>query len=500
MKKLFIFLSIPILTIFSPSIFSQNYQCFSPGKEYIFLSDATGYATIKIDSLETLAQDSVYYFYPVIRLSQNQSTCYRVDAPSWMGSKMVKKPNGEHVFFNLENDTVRILANSPVGTSWTCYQNDSLTIEAYVENISIMEFIGITDSCKSLSLQAYNDQNNPVPHPINDYEIIISKQYGIIKSPGLGQFPGLASGNEYSFFYYPQTEFTLSGVSNPQLGVQNLKWFEIYDFQPGDEIHIRETSSIVYPMMTYWDTTLTITKYVDRADYDDSIVYTISKIQKHVHVTDTSSTTNVTTVYGSSIVHQNEAFDQPPLTPISNDGNSAYVYTMHDNPTHAGVLKTKISGADFLYFANDTCWYQVLSDGCFPAKQYYSGLGGPYFECYGWMSQTWKRKLVYYKKGDNEWGNPLYIDTTLNIDNAPANNSKLKIYPNPVSEKLTVENVNDIPGLVFRLYNAQGAKLRTQKLQDTFTRIDISNLAPGLYFYTIRNQNMMEEKNKIVIY
>lgn len=198
MKK--IFLAIPILTIFSTTIFSQNYRCFSPEREYVFLPGATGYATIKIDSLETLAQDSVYYFQPVIRLNQNQLNCYRVDAPSWMGSKMIIKPNGEHLFFNIDNDTVRILATSPVGTSWTCYQNDTLIIEAYVESISNLEFIGITDSCKSISLQAYNDQSNPVPHPINDYEIIISKNYGIVKTPGLGQFPVMVSGNDFSFF------------------------------------------------------------------------------------------------------------------------------------------------------------------------------------------------------------------------------------------------------------------------------------------------------------
>lgn len=249
-----------------------------------------------------------------------------------------------------------------------------------------------------------------------------------------------------------------------------------------------------------WDTTLTVIKYIDRANYNDSIVYTVYKIQKYVHITDTSSSTDITTYYGQSTVYQNETFNQPPFTPIVEGNSYAYVYTMQDNPVHNGAVKTLISEADHLFYDNDSCWYHVMSDGCFPAKQFYAGLGGPYFECYGWMAQVWKKDLVYYKKGGSEWGNPLNIDTTINVNNAISNNKELKIYPNPAPGNFFIENIKNIPALVLILYNSQGVRLITKKLKDKYTRIDVPGLAPGLYFYTIRSQGTIKEKNKVVIY
>ena len=66
------------------------------------------------------------------------------------------------------------------------------------------------------------------------------------------------------------------------MATQNLTWFEVNDFQPGDELHIDESSSWIEhegDRIGYAITNKANYKYLEGIDYTDSIVYIIARKQ-----------------------------------------------------------------------------------------------------------------------------------------------------------------------------------------------------------------------------
>ncbi len=69
----------------------------------------------------------------------------------------------------------------------------------------------------------------------------------------------------------------------------------------------------------------------------------------------------------------------------------------------------------------------------------------------------------------------------------PREESSVKIYPNPVSEKLTIELDSD-PGrnASLKMYDSSGAVVRKQKLVTRKTELSTEQMKPGMYVLQIR--------------
>ena len=65
----------------------------------------------------------------------------------------------------------------------------------------------------------------------------------------------------------------------------------------------------------------------------------------------------------------------------------------------------------------------------------------------------------------------------------------LKLYPNPAENILLAETDKLLPGTKLSICTATGAVLKTQDISHLKTSIDISSLAPGLYFLQYMNGN-----------
>ena len=102
--------------------FAQDYQCIRDNATYLY-SDGTRVKAINIDSVVSTLQGLEYYNYPCI--SYNPDTwCYSRFGPSWIGRKVLVKPDGDNVFTNKNNQTVNIKTLKSIGESWTCYKFD----------------------------------------------------------------------------------------------------------------------------------------------------------------------------------------------------------------------------------------------------------------------------------------------------------------------------------------------------------------------------------------
>jgi hypothetical protein len=68
--------------------------------------------------------------------------------------------------------------------------------------------------------------------------------------------------------------------------------------------------------------------------------------------------------------------------------------------------------------------------------------------------------------------------------------SHLKVYPNPVQEKLTVKLDNAVQkGFSIQLFDLYGKKLLQQTTRQQTLSIDVTQLVPGIYFLKVTSEN-----------
>lgn len=69
------------------------------------------------------------------------------------------------------------------------------------------------------------------------------------------------------------------------------------------------------------------------------------------------------------------------------------------------------------FILNKSCWSAVKADGCYYEERFFKRLGGPYYNCTGYLGDSVERKQVYSKKGDKEWGEKMVVTGAPNINN-----------------------------------------------------------------------------------
>ena len=73
--------------------------------------------------------------------------------------------------------------------------------------------------------------------------------------------------------------------------------------------------------------------------------------------------------------------------------------------------------------------------------------------------------------------------------------NKLVVYPNPITEQMTVVGLNKDEYDKLLVYNMQGAQLLKQTITGETARIDISSLTEGVYLLVLRSSVTLKEKN-----
>jgi hypothetical protein len=92
------------------------------------------------------------------------------------------------------------------------------------------------------------------------------------------------------------------------------------------------------------------------------------------------------------------------------------------------------------------------------------------------------------------------IETLQNLLNTPDFEliGDLKIYPNPASTSVTVMN-NRYPHLSFQFINVMGQRILSGSLSNTMNTITVDNLAEGIYFLYLLDEDSKDSITKKVI-
>lgn len=457
-----------------------NYMSIVPDRVASYLFDVYVYFKFaRVISQEQKETGTSYYFAPTIEFVD--FWCYSFEK-SFLGEKMVMLPNGDDLFFNNSQDTIRIKTLASTGEEWKVYQDDEIIIHGTVLDHDIMEFMGITDSVKTIGLQVFNMEMSPIDHEINSFTLKLSKNHGLLQALNFIVFPHSVY-SEYPGFELHK--ISLAGMTDPDIGVTNLTWDKVHDHQPGDELHVKSESSD----LDSWSRTYSITRFLSRTDQDGEVFYEIERrIRKESQEyggEETNTFNHDTIVWSPGINQEFDVFAGQPII----GGEYEYSATGHTQN-----FNTKTINVYDFYSNGDNCWDEVIWDDCIAFLSYSKGLGGPYYSCsYGWIDMH--RTLVYYKKGETTWGNPLIITSVDEV----ATSRQVQLFPNPARDSFMVRlSEDDLPAR-FELMDAGGKMLIVENIDHKQNTIDACHLAEGMYFYRIISSNKNVYSGKLLL-
>jgi len=225
---------------------------------------------------------------------------------------------------------------------------------------------------------------------------------------------------------------------------------EIYDYEVGDEFHYEET---IYDHL-YWLFRDINMEIVDKtvSPAGDTITY-LQFYKMYTILTDASS-----------------GYDEyyETLT-IINPDQDFIVDSVYYSDIYNG---RKVSHSNNSYSLVEEITEHV--DGCGQSKYFFRDMTGFPYE--------WFINLVYFKKGNEEWGTP---NPVVGIVDQKQENNTLQIYPNPARDILHISTSETIAEI--QIHDQSGRHvLPSQPNENT---IDVSSLERGVYFLTVATRS-----------
>ncbi|MCB0807043.1 MAG: T9SS type A sorting domain-containing protein [Bacteroidales bacterium] len=507
MKKMYFFiLFLPILA------FGQNYQTLQPEKEVYFEPDTLIHIPLDLFSNDGVFLRSLFmmpdstgaagnYYANFTEIHNDEYTqlhwfeeCVDTAMQSWIGNHVLIKDNGMNVFFNRENDSIFVNTWAELNESFVFYAYpDGSHFLATVTLKENMEFLGITDNVKTIALQLYNADNEPVNSPLNGTEIMLTENFGFYKTINFRDFPGFGGGT------FSVIEHTLFGHEDIANSFHKLTMRDVYDFEVGDEYHYSTYYSA--SSESWWKN-----KIIDILGKEwiqnDQVKYTYRQetwgyegppyYYDMFHFIDT-----VEKVYADIDTLINDHLPlQSYMIPTGTYDLLTYDIIQTDKYNGRPVMITSNDGYSYTSY-NDcfTRWW--FDSGVFYADYYIKG-GGKLSDNVtldaGGYPYSSRQDMVYFMKGDEEWGTQLE-PPVIGIDEHSGNHRTMLVYPNPAIGDIHFSTGGvPVSGLCnFKLYDLNGRLLIDKSIDPNDDSIDVSKLNAGLYFYRVVGKELSEQ-------
>ncbi|MPM48053.1 hypothetical protein SDC9_94775 [bioreactor metagenome] len=369
--------------------------------------------------------------------------------------------------------------------SWNLFRRPDITIVATVTKWDTATVMTVVDSVKTITLKVYDMSMSPLPHRLDGATIALSKNYGLTKTLNFHSVPEL----KYTSADYETDKLNLVGITNPELGVQNVKWFDVFDFQEGDEFHYVD-----------WDSYLMfggsaserkyIIKILKRENFTDSIRYTVDteSLLKYKQNVSSDYVTTYNRYQGTNVVYENHEFDREPGTLVFNEDSTVLYATSNFGFNGWGQTET--------YYNENNCWKKprIIDDAC-NFSTFARGRGEILSSAGCWSDQAYSEsRQVYYRKGTESWGVPLVLTGIRDVEGQQA----VDVYPNPVSDDLFVYVTGFSKSCTFELLDAQGRLVQQTSLNVQNNHLNLHGLNSGLYFYRIMSDNEQIKTGRII--
>ncbi len=483
---------------------AQDYSSIREGRLATFCNEFDNdLIFVETDSVIFFEKKTVYHLNRNVHESEdalNNWDCYIYVGPSILGYYITIKENGTNIFNLGINKDFVIQTMYKVDEAWIAYSDEAIIIEAKIADHNTELIFNVTDSVKIISFQAYNIENAPIEHEINNQVIKLSKNYGITETFTLSLLPDLMVPNYY--IYYLKLNYKLCGLANPDIGVQNLTMLRSFDFDLFDEIHILEKSGGGYEDR-YFSERKQILKFLNRVNYIDSTTYTLEKTMSYIYITynnNQDSTIRAKEYFKGIIdmtIKSHYSFDRPSYVlnsyyPDTGYGNEVYYNVQNYYPNNNSSVKYY----NHSFFSQyDGCLDEWHIDGpCYDYDKYFGGLGGPYFYC-SWILSHSERSLVYYKKSYGTWGTQLQVRPFPELEEPSI--QETSIFPNPFSDRIIVLIPESELPCTIAFYNNIGRQIFSQEITTEETEVILQRPLPRMIIYKLYNSDKTLKNGKL---
>lgn len=161
-------------------------------------------------------------------------------------------------------------------------------------------------------------------------------------------------------------------------------------------------------------------------------------------------------------------------------------YVNLDSLIESGDIDTVYSDSD--YYNGRLINVNTYNDEyTYNYSKYVNGCGSAEWYSYNSSGGESEANLVYYKKGSEEWGQPLIVG----FNNFESEDREILIFPNPAKTSIQIEA--DFESIsVVSVYSVHGKFIDIFELDQKTTILDISKLNPSIYIleFKLENQNI----------
>jgi hypothetical protein len=468
-KLLFALFFIPLFGITQ----TEDWHPFPEGQTAFFaiIPDASSdikysnIKTLRIDSIRNLSGDDYYYnMRSPVRIEFDGEYSYYDPYSSWIGKYIKLYPSKCYFADFLGNEYgIEFLRNEE--SPYLCCEFEGIGyLYAHTSNIEYAEILdGVMDSVKYISFQLYEDyMQNPVYHFIQEKQIILSKNNGIIQTFDFGNMEGLQDDIE---------EKNLIGIEKGE-DSWGFKWnFDemVITYEIGSEFQIQQFDYEQY--------------YLSHKELsDDKVVYTYQKCNNAQNPT-------------IEEIFKVFRFGKYPGQSLFSGGRGMISYSLYKDEVYGrktyGVRYYNYMEED--YFQNQYVWkkeFVVTMNGIIPPYKQANEIGEFTFRNH---FENPPFEMIYYKTNSEEWGQPynfmcgVGINEYLNSDYAPS--------PNPTTGiiHLSIEKIEEV-----KIFNTNGQLIKIVNEIEGGV-LDLIELENGVYIIELTTQNQQINRQKVII-
>jgi hypothetical protein len=471
-----------VLLIFTMISHGQNFNLFSSSDKKLFSTYPTPHFTYSLafDTVLFSSGDSVYYNFSGVDNAQFLSdsclfwggpACFKQNVPSWLGKKVVHNNAARYRFYNLAGDTLGLnFAVTPADTV-LIFKDAIQKFSILYQKTDTTTIISVIDSVRYYRILHTDLGGNPINSPLNQFHLVVSRNHGLVRYFQVDSFPQVLK------------PLAIAGSLSPPMGLHELTQGMLYDYLPGDEIQYFENGyHFGGPPVNNYSRyrKLVITS---KTLSPDSVIYDATQ------QTFESGSSQVVT---SAIIlkyHRNTVIALFPFEKFDGSTRSLILknYCNQKYWTYATSTNNSLT-----YCSTDTCWGPFDTGGP-PLKServYTAGLGIQYASNsvtapmpVGYSNSS---QIVYFKKN----GLPCGTEVPAGIPEPKSPGTALKVFPNPVSNYLFIENEFAGPKPAYLVYNSTGQVVALGTLLGN--SISVAHLSKG--FYGVR---IVSEKNSL---
>jgi hypothetical protein len=490
-------------------VLSQNYQTFQPETDYYVTGKNTGNInTVFIDSVQIVMDTTFLYNYYNLRNPVDTSElCYNPQGASWIGPKVIIASNGDNLFLNRFGDSILIKSQALISEWWKFfdYPNGNY-IEARITSIDTMQLYGSYDSVKTISLTLFNQEGNKIESSLNNVRLMLSKNNGLIQLPDFYYFPDYPL-DDPLFSLSPDTLYYLTGLFNSPAVTDNITGNEIFDFDVGDEFH---TEYIHTPLGPYTQIKeFFIKKVLDKtvSANNDTITCVFSvcgrkekkEPDSELEIEFQNDTISETYLLSSG---KYKLLDYFPDESFFCPETAHYEFMDMSVSNNYNKRPVKFFPQIGYQYIKDECFIMALTTPGQPYRFYIEGCGGEYY--IGNYDTEWGDHYlpVYFKKGEETWGNPLDCDYLLGKNDLLSPSvPDYTLFPNPADRFVLLRFNDDLQqSYAFEVYDYSGRLLIKTIIKERETRINVSDLKSGFYLYKLSaHDNIKKAGGKLLI-